>query len=471
MSNVVELVPGLLEMPPGSGEHSHGKFEAQALLLKSLFERWNARELRWTVLRNASELPFFTRYDVDILVAPENYCQMLSVVEEVVSENEWNVVGRINKRHYACLLLECDAGNEGPLFLPLDFFTALEYRGYSYLDVESALSARIRTDKGVWTLPDTWQAAITLLKEWFPHGQLKVSSRESVHAVAIADPGGVAKLLRCAVGDWRSERLLDVAMSGNWDSLLAIPRPRRQMLLHCHGWLLSLWANICHLFRRSLGRVVCLAGADGSGKSTLAHELAMALYKRPFKGVRYVHGNIGVLPRFRDMRIGISRKRKYQASDEGPEYKPLKGMMEPIPAWKSILLATYYAFDFFLARLRIRRWRGQWMLVILDRSFYDYYYQLGHRNCPHWYLDLLQCFVPKPDVLLCLEDMPEVIHRRKPELTPEEIALEQKILSSLSSRLPYAHRLKCGNGIRMMGDDAVQIILDTIISRGRDVAG
>ena len=465
MNNELNLVPGLLKMPSGMGEHKPADAERLAPILRLLFARWDAVGLKWAVLRNADDLPDFTRYDVDVLVQPDHLRQMLSMVEDVAREKGWRMAGRIQKRFYTCIMLLRISSDGSVQFLPLDFFTALEYRGFQYLQVHVVLAARVRTEKGAWTIPPAWDAAITLLKEWLPHGRLKENSRDAVQSAAKRDYDQLTQLLSAAVGQKCGAQVAQIAVEGAWDRLPGIPRPRGKVLHRCLGWLLAAWANVRHMFRSSLGMVVCLAGADGSGKSTLASGLAERLYKRPFKGVYYVHGNIGVLPRFRDMRAWIVRKIMRREPVVAMEPQHLKGMMDPIPAWKSMILATYYTLDLFLGRLLLRRLRGQWMLVIMDRSFFDYYYQLGHRNCPQWYLDFLLCLIPKPDLLLCLTDDPESIHVRKPELTVEEIGHEQKILAQLLVKHDYAHALDGREGIDGVIGQASEKVLHRICGR------
>jgi thymidylate kinase len=455
----VELIlePGMLRMPPGLGENARGAVLPIAPLIQRLAARLDEAGIAWTVLRNADGLPDFTRYDLDLLTLPRHRTDFVRIVRDCAQTTGWRVAGQIQKRHYDCLLLMQEPATDGPFFLPLDVFTALEFRGLRYLDAEEVLRNRIRTPKGIWTVPPGIEAAITLLKELFPHRLLKENSRDTVHAQVSADPEGFQRTLESAVGPDMSMLLVDAVRRGEWSLSLPDARRLRQAARQkASGWRLaylhSVLANVAHVFRPALGIVVCLAGADGSGKTTLACGLAEQMFKRPFKACRYIHGNIGVLPRFRDIRAYLVNlvRRSRPVSAAAPEPQALKGMMVPLPAWKSMLLAAYYAADLLLARLWLRRWRGQWSLVIMDRSFYDYYYQLGHRRCPRWYLNLWSCLIPKPDLLFYIEGDAERIHGRKPELTAEEIRIEQDILRGLAARFPFGHRLDGDAGIDAM---------------------
>lgn len=462
----LKMEPGLLRMPSGLGENASGTPLPIEPFIRGLAERLDKAGLEWAVLRNAEGLPDFTRYDLDVLVRRRGRRAVLQHVEEAAVETGWRIAGRIRKVHYTCLMLIKGTVGDGLFFLPLDLFTALEYRGLRYLDAESVLQERIQTPRGIWTIPPGTAAAITLLKEWFPHGVLKANSRAAVQVQAAADPDRFCAALAAAVGPEQSSNLVHAVQRGDWR--LSVPEARalrRAARLRNPGWLPGLFhawaANLVHLFRPSLGFVVCLAGPDGSGKTTLAQGLAERTFKQPFKACRYIHGNIGVLPRFRDIRAFFLRRPVAVL----PEPQPLKGMMEPLPAWKSMVLAVYYALDLLLARPLVRRWRGQWTLVILDRSFYDYYYQLGHRGCPHGFLNALAVLIPKPDLLLCIAGDAEKIHTRKPELTPEEIRNEQELLRHLAARLPFGQTVDGTVGSPAMVAAGRHEILDRLLRK------
>ena len=470
----IELVPGLLRPPAGLGENAPGTVLPIAPLIRDLAARLDQADLAWAVLRNAKGLPDFTRYDLDVLTLPRHLPDMVRIVGECAHDTGWRIAGRIQKRHYTCLLLRHRSAASQPFFLPLDLFTALEFRGLRYLAAETVLQNRIRTPKGIWTVPPGIDAAVTLLKELLPHRVLKENSRAAVQAQAAADPQGFRSALVSAMGMRMAGRMSERVRRGEWSLSPAESKELRKTIRQrSPGWrwayLHALLNNVAHLFRPSLGLVVCLAGADGSGKTTLAQGLFAQTFKRPFKACRYLHGNAIVLPRFRDIRAFLRRLvgRPLPVVDASGAEIPLKGMMAPIPAWKSIALATYYALDLVLARARLRRWRGQWTLVVMDRSFYDFYYQLGHRRCPHWVLNGLARMVPKPDLLLCIAGDAELIHARKPELTVEEIRIEQNILSKLAERLPFARRLDGSAGTEAMIDAGRREIDHLLEAAGR----
>jgi hypothetical protein len=469
-SEDIQMRPGLLRMPEQLGENVPGDPLPIGPFVSSLAARLDEAGIPWAVLRNAEGLPDFTRYDIDLLTRPEHRLSCLELIQQCAEESGWQLAGRIEKRGYTCLMLSKGTVESGLFFLPLDIFTGLEYRGLRYLDVAAVLASRVRTPSGIWTVSPGMDAAITLLKEFFPHGVLKENSRASVQAQAAADPDGFQAALLSAMGPDMTACWIEKVQQGEWSlspvESKALRREVRRRTPGATGAMLDAVRQAgMHLFRPSLGTVVCLAGADGSGKTTLARELFSQTFKRPFKACRYIHGNVGVLPRFRDIRAAI-RGASAASPEALQEGTPLKGMMTPIPAWKSMLLASYYALDLCLARLRLRRWRGQWSLVILDRSFYDYFVQLGHRNCPKGYLRFLSTLIPKPDLLLCLVGNAEQIHARKPELTVEEIEREQAVLRDMAERFAFARLLDGEAGINPMTEAAHREILGLLVRKG-----
>ncbi|NLB66327.1 MAG: hypothetical protein GX803_07660 [Lentisphaerae bacterium] len=448
----IQMQPGWLSLPPNLGENPPGRSQPIEPLIRLLAAKLDEADIAWCVLRNADGLPAYTRYDLDLLLAAEQLPVFENILKTCLAETGWQVLGRITKRHYQCIMLYLNMPEGDYFFLPLDVFTALEYRGLRLLDAGHVLSQRLRNGQGIWMLPTGMEAAITLLKEWVPHGKLKENSRESLRQDTARDPDSFRDTLSVAAGKELGAIIVELVQQGIW---VLTPEQLRDLRRAIHDrtptrWLAvadMLLQNIRHLFRPALGRVVSLAGADGSGKTTLAEGLFRSTYKRPFKACRYVHGHVGVLPRFRDMRAALRRLFGLPAHPPTAEPDMLKGMMEPLPAWKSVALAGYYALDLCLARLLIRRWRSQWALVIMDRSFFDYFYQLGHRRCPQWVLRALLFMIPKPDLLLCLADDPEHIYARKPELTVAEIICEQEILATLVERYPFARCLDGRAGI------------------------
>ena len=200
---MLEMNSGLLRMPSGLGENSPDKSLLIEPFVCCLVSGLDQAGVQWTVLRNAEELPRFTRYDLDILTLPSDYKEFVQTVVKCAKQTGWRVAGTIKKRCYTCVMLTKGSLQEGFSFLPVDIFTALEFRGLHYFQAQAVLDRRCRTASGIWSVPPEVDAVITLLKEWLPHGDLKKNSRAGVVQNAQGAPEDFSELMALATGsDW-----------------------------------------------------------------------------------------------------------------------------------------------------------------------------------------------------------------------------------------------------------------------------
>ena len=201
---------------------------------------------------------------------------------------------------------------------------------------------------------------------------------------------------------------------------------------------------------------VVLLGPDGSGKTTLSRGLEERVGAL-FAGVEHVHSLAGVLPR-----LGGIKRAFYGAQGKPVPDSPLKGVKQPgvvgkpLPALRSASYISYYGIEYFLYRFALRGKLRRNHLIIFDRYFYDYYLMRAHLNAPRWLLRFFSKLVAQPDVLFVMLADPELIFRRKDELTPEEIQRQQDILKGLE--LPTAARIDTSESAEQTAREAAAIV-------------
>jgi thymidylate kinase len=172
--------------------------------------------------------------------------------------------------------------------------------------------------------------------------------------------------------------------------------------------------------------LVALLGPDGVGKTTVAQALVRRLEGRDFPRCHYLRRTFRLLPKRRDLRGKIREAMGLpaEAASERPALDP-NAMLPPQPLARVLYHPFYHAIDLFLARAIIRQMRGRGELVLFDRFFFDSYIQRRFMNVPWRLLDYFARLVPVPDLVVCLVGDPAELHRRKPELTEQEIARQQ----------------------------------------------
>jgi len=102
-------------------------------------------------------------------------------------------------------------------------------------------------------------------------------------------------------------------------------------------------------------------------------------------------------------------------------------------------------------------------MYVFDRYFYDYYIdpQRLRIKLPKWVLKLFGVIVPRPDMVLCLGASAEIIHKRKPELSLEEVRRQVEALRQFCDSNERAVWIDTGCSI----DESVDQALEAIVSR------
>lgn len=405
-------------------------------LVRCFFKELDAASLHWAVLRGAEGLPDDTRYDIDLLIDPKRIDAVEGVLSEVVRAKGWDMVRIVDKDRYRC----CLAISPGPdrRYLPIDLFGGCLHRFYPIADSQVGLAERIRNEAGVWVVPEGFGAAVSVLKELTRHPVYKENSREETRRGATKDPKSFRAAVADILGEELCEKLLRGCQTGDWDLVHHLVPEIREMVSSTRSRLsgdgIRFFAStLRHTLSPSMHAFVVLLGPDGSGKSTIADRVADELYQKPYKICRRFEYQFRLLPELKHIKARLARLvgRKVQ---EGKTVEPGtrgSGMNRDHSPLTGMFYVTYYALDFVLGHLLVKKLRGQGALLMFARYFYDYYYQRGYRRVPRWYLRILEWFIPKPDLVLLLERDPQEIFDGKPELEVKEIAHQQKVIRNL----------------------------------------
>lgn len=440
--------------------------------LQSLFERLNEASVSWAILRGAEGLPFYTRRDVDILVAEQDYKRAAAIVYEVATELGWVRLATFKSMHM-CAQWLMYPGKE-PLFLPIELFLTQAYRGVPLVDAAYGLANRKQMPYGVWVVPDGFSAVTTLLKELVSHGKVQGAERlASISKGAAGDPECFAAALSYTI---KNEKLLADLLAacreGDWDQLSGHYQSVRHCIVRWSPRMCVRWLAFCYFAIRlrlapPLSLFAVVIGPDGSGKTTVSDILAEKMLTRPFATVWRCKTDFAVLPRLRSFtdilcRL-IGRPVKHAAEPE-PGTRHM-GMQPPLHPLRAMVYISYYGIGLFLGRIKLRLWRSIVGLILFDRYYYDYYYMLGHSRVPKWFLDLVEILVPKPDLIFYLDRPAKEIYAQKPELTVDEIERQQLEIKSLLANNKHARLIDAGKGVISTIDAMTADIYDYLVTQ------
>ncbi len=209
-------------------------------------------------------------------------------------------------------------------------------------------------------------------------------------------------------------------------------------------------ARTARRLRRPTGLYVTICGVDGTGKSTLAGRLSEELGPA-FRRTLRLHWRPDLLPR-----LGAIVGRPAPDAD-----RPHEG--EPSGTFTGLIRLLYYWMDHVLGYwLRIWPARVRSGLVIMERGFLDIKvdprrYRLRAAGS---LIDLLAKAVPRPDVELVLAAPPDLVHRRKRELSGGEVRRQVEEWARIASGSDRARLLDAGQTAPRVLEHALRSILE-----------
>ncbi len=408
--------------------------------LRTALSALAGQSVDFCVLRNYEELPEYTTHDVDVLVDDSQLSQAAETIKRACGRCNWRLAAEVRTASSHSLYMYYDS-SENVQYLSFDLVTDLQWGWASTIDVQYVLATK-GAFRGIPVASKGCDAAMRLTKALLRGLDIKDSAREVITQGALADGNAFMKAIRGFLNHKLTDTLLGYAQAGDFRELRNLRKRTcmsvlwrfhaRRPITSFHAMLKYLIHRIRMFSRGPLGVCAVLLGPDGAGKTTLTDRLVRRAGTLFFRGFRIYHHEFHVLPRLKDLIRPWTLflpKRKRNANEHSNQATRPCGFM------RSLLHLGYYAIDYSIGRLILRHLQGHSKLVLFDRYYYDYYFQPGHKNTPHWLVDIFRIFAPKPDVVLLLQADPEKIHARKPELTIEEIARQLKVAQAISDKL------------------------------------
>ena len=455
----------ILPCPRSDGEVSKNETSSLQVLLLEIIKNIEYKGIPYAIMTPSIEGLPDTSSDVDLMLSDDPRVNIEPILKEMQNQGDISILQR---QHYEvptgyAYFLGYRRDNNLEI---LNLDCLFDPYGISYMGrpTSSMVSGRVREWWG-FRANDVDLALYFLCKRAYKAHRFKLK----IEPHQLADPqqileraDGLAldRKARQLLGEKAGEVLAELRQAATvaeaeavitqvWD-LWGKGRWRRQPLLE----LRRVWRNYLRLTSRvlqPLGLFVVLVGPDGCGKSTLTASLENKS-PRPYRRVWRFHWRPGLLPK-------LSRK--------GPEVVDTQIHEPPREAAYGTLVSLarylYYLADFVLGYwVRIYIKKAAATLVIGERWHYDVMVnpqRYGFR-LPQWLLGLGQRLVPRPNLVFLLTARPEVIHARKPELTPGEIGHQIAAFRATLGRKRGVVEVDTGVGLAETTRQVREAILD-----------
>jgi len=418
--------------------------------LIELFDRLGKDEIAYCILRNYANIPDFIGNDIDMLVHPREKHRFQSIILQIAEETDWKVV-KISRRYgYRSYWFRSMLDSS---YIHFDVWTLIHWKGLRWMD-ENILLAKRRVYKSFYIPDAVHENCILLLKDLVQIGKVRKKYRGNIEAIAGSNASALIDCLEWGIGTDPAKLIYRRIQEATWEQIETLKHPicvailRRSFLRNpirmitgmCYFYASYFWSG----FINTSGLFIVLLGPDGSGKSTIADGITSSL-KKLFPESSYYHGRFGIIP---DLHLLFKRVHRFAgkgSQSDTPTATDFSCTAKPYGFARASVYLLYYLVDYLCGYFVVARSRALGSILIADRYFYDYFIQPHFKKVPFWILKLFAQMIPSPDMIIYLKCSPEEIHRRKPELTPDEIRRQQEIIESAFANLPNFKEVKTDN--------------------------
>jgi thymidylate kinase len=382
--------------------------------------------------------------DIDVVVRRDRLKGVAPLLKELADEHGGHCLAvhhHVGSRHHVFFF----PGAQGePVVRHLHFQDSINHRGVDLAPGAEMLRER-RKDGDYWRPSPEMEAASLLVHDLVGKAAFRRRDLEEMRSLSAAHPEAFVDALERLVGADAAQRMAACLDGDQSETLLSLgrlvrhARLRRQPLRFVSWWLAHLLRTVSFLFRRR-GALVVLIGPDGSGKTTLIDEAYSILTACELKVERvYFGARTPMLPTKRLMRAFHARRAPAGPSvNEGvPKNAGFKSKLTYFLGTAHSAVDQYLRY-FVTARPLLARAR----ILLCDRYFYDALATpapAGLKRLVDWSILWL---TPRADHVFVLEDDPQAIHDRKPELSVDEIGRQQRQFERLKRRPLFGGALR-----------------------------
>jgi len=439
--------------------------DPEGFFLQRLFDRLNASDISYAVMRNHEPLPYSAGgSDLDILVTSQDELRTKALLYEVI-KNAGGVGLGISEMVGFFKVYAIGRNPESPdswWGQCIDVNVGLFFKGQQQMTDCQPWS--VHSYRGIVVLEDGFSGVLGVLKEVLNNGTFP--ERYASSAIQAVEQHWVTtKTLLTPIGDTALEQLKSLILSNaSTEAMASKCRQMRNDFLryafttHPGVFLRGMVACELSKIRRYItpsGKVIAILGVDGAGKSTIIKAIKPVLDDATHNATVVLHLRPSLLP-------PLARLKGNGSLQSGPVLDPHGST--PSGFLGSLFRLIYLTLDYILGYwLKIRpKIAKQPTVVIFDRYSYDMALD-PHRfriALPTKIIRWFTYLAPKPDLIFCLYGRPEVLAVRKSELPLDEVARQVEALKTFAENEPRAVLISTEGTVEEARDLVLQAICD-----------
>lgn len=389
-------------------------------IIALIFEAFERENIPYLVLRNYETLPEkpLPGSDIDIFIDPRAKRVYPSILKQVFRENKTFILQEIH--HYNCssyLIYQPPFS----LITWIDIISMITTKeGLIWINNDLLLKTRILHSKGFYIPSSGMEAAILLLKDILEGKAVKGRYRSKIRGLVKQGRKTFLQALSPYFGKGITNQMFQISLNERWEEAFKNKRRwwltlllnsfRRQPLRQLFLSLNFLWSHFKEQFYLRRGMSIAIIGPDGVGKTTICQNLQKRMNPL-FKKIYYYHGHFGFFPELSKIYNFLipAKSKSLVISDKN------------LNKFQAFFHLVYYGLEFFLSWPWIFWAKIRGYLFIFDRYFYDFAATAIHRKLPFRLFFVISKIIPRPDIVFVVKTQPDVIYKRKPELSIDEI--------------------------------------------------
>lgn len=396
------------------------------------------KKLDYCILRNYETLPEEDGggSDIDILVRATNSAIVDTIIIPDVCSFGWKpiVLSRTEMQALLVCVHTTDTSVDTVVF---DIAIKLLWRGNRYADETAILKGALAHGE-FFVASHGADAAVGVVKKLLAAGYVGEKYLEKVSQYTKDDPEGFLSALVPIFGNL-AEELRESCRNAQLEQINAITGSLRGKVRKANlgQYINDRIQKVNGRVRRFIcppGKLIVFVGPDGSGKTTLLEKTTDYLKEFFLNEPALFHGGYELFPKLptgtgiASMKGKIHSGTSDMTAERMEQIKAKRSTISKLATWIVVLYYTLeYVFGNALTVRLIRK--NKW--VFHDRYYYDWFIEPTSRDLIWERRGWLLSLVRNPDLIIHLFADGEMIHNRKPELSAEEIDIENHYLSRI----------------------------------------
>lgn len=447
--------------------------ERHGVIFTSVIEKLHSLNIRYFVMRNYKGLPNENESkDVDIVVEPGRVEEARQALLQVYRQNKLEYYSEAIFGKVHCML---GMDTKQQFSIHIDLIEGYFSKGYEIFTFDE-LYEHTTWYKSFCVMDDFFEGVMVYIYKQFGYRypKLKKQYRELISKTYHQQPQEFKELLIKLTGKDFAEETCAEIENEDFESILKntseLTRRLRRYVwknrpIHTIkniAMFIGQKVNRIILNYKKYARVISVLAPDGTGKTTFLDALNEAMsfyYVNLIEDNRFhvYHFRPTILPNLGELgeKAGVMK----QNTDFTNPHRA-----KPDNFVGSLVRIAYYTLDYIIGWQKCVRKDVQFdKYTVFDRYSYDFIVDplRTKLNLPLWVRKFFVRLTPQPDIVYVLFATPEVIYKRKQELSLDEIKRQlaeyQKLSKSDSKRFIL---LDAERTVQDMVEEAVQILLN-----------